>query len=98
VRRGDWSLCSATGWPEDESAQQLLCWCWQDTLVVVNWADAPAAAHVWLPWSDVGGRTWELRDLLSGAVFERAGDDVAASGLYVQLPPWGFHVLEWTPT
>jgi Alpha amylase, catalytic domain len=102
VRQGEWALCEATGWPKDPSCAQLLCWCWSDgdhrALVVVNDADAPAAALVHLPWGDVGGRTWQLRDLLRGDTFERDGDDVSASGLYVQLPAWGFHLLAWAPS
>ena len=80
LRRGEWALCEATGWPEDSSCEQL----WrgpgptteQRTLVVVNYADAPAAAMVHVPWDDLAGRTWRLDDLLGGAI--RAGDDVTS--------------------
>src|SRR5262249_34319641 len=66
VRRGSWQQCEATGWPGDASAEQLVAWSWDDgehrSLVVVNLADAPAAARVHVPWDDVGGRTWRLDD------------------------------------
>jgi hypothetical protein len=48
---------------------------------------------VHVPWDDLGGRSWELRDRLSGATFERGGDELAAEGLYVGVDPWGFHFL-----
>jgi hypothetical protein len=102
VRQGTWALCEATGWPDDQSAEQLLAWCWTDdrrrTLVVVNGADHPAAAMVHPPWTDLSARIWELHDLLSGDIFERDGTEVATSGLYVGLPPWGCHVLRWAPS
>ena len=102
VRRGDWQLCEASGWPEDPSYDQLARLVLDRTtssrsLVVVNLADAPAAAHVHLPWPDLAGRTWRLEDLLSGDVFERDGDETATAGLYVDLPPRGTHVMAWSP-
>jgi hypothetical protein len=101
VRRGDWAPCAATGWPDNTTCGQLLTWSWTDgdqrTLVVINDADAPAAAMVHPPWADLAGRAWHLDDLLSGERYERDGDDMATSGLFVALPERGFHVLRWTP-
>jgi hypothetical protein len=94
LRDGDWRLCAVTGWPDNDSWRQLVAWCWPCELVVVNLSDAPAQARVHLPWDDLGGRGWELRDRLSGATFERGGDELAAEGLYVGLEPWGFHFLQ----
>jgi hypothetical protein len=102
IRRGAWALADTSGWPDDRSSDQLLAWYWRDgeqrALVVVNHADGPAAARVLLPWDDLAGQSWQLEDRLSGAVFERDGTEVSAEGLYVQLPPWGTHVLTWSPT
>ena len=99
-RTGDaahWELCEASGWPEDSSYTQLLAWSWIDdeqrSLVVINFADAPAAAHIHPPWDDLAERTWRLDDLLSDQAFVRDGADLARDGLYVQLPPFGYHVL-----
>ncbi len=101
VRRGTWALCEATGWPDNQTCDQLLTWCWTEpdrrSLVVVNDAGRPATACVRVPWTDLRGRTWQLDDLLSGDRFERDGDEAASSGLFVALAPWGFHVLTWTP-
>jgi hypothetical protein len=102
VRRGAWELCDTSGWPDDHSHEQLLAWCWTDgehrALVVINHADAPAAARVHPPWDDLADETWRLEDQLSGEVFERDGTDVAAEGLFVRLPPWGCHVLTASPS
>ena len=61
--------------------------------MVVNLSDAPAQARVRLPWDDVAGRTWQLTDRLDGERFERAGDELAAEGLYVALDAWASNFL-----
>jgi hypothetical protein len=100
VRRGDWELCGASGWPSDQSCGQLLSWCWTDgehrALVVVNHGGAPASARIHVPWTDLTGDTWELHDLLSGETYERDGTELADAGLYVHLPQRGYHVFAWT--
>ena len=93
LRHGDWEQCDTTGWPDNDTCDQLLTWSWTAgttrSLVVVNDANNPATAMVRLPWTDLAGRTWQLDDLLNGDRYERDGDDVATSGLYVSLPPRG---------
>ena len=46
-----------------------------------------------LPWQDVAGRDWQLTDRLDGERFERAGDELAADGLYVALDAWASYFL-----
>ena len=41
-----------------------------------------------MPWEGVGGKTWRLSDALSGATYDREGDEMQSSGLYVELGPW----------
>ena len=101
VRRGDWAVCDATGWPDNATWFQLLAWSWTDSdrraLVVVNYAAHAASAMVQPGWPDMAGRTWRLDDLLTGDTYERDGDDMRANGLFVALPPWGAHVFACTP-
>jgi hypothetical protein len=97
LRRGDWKLCGASGWPSDASHSQILSWSWIDeekrSLIVINFADRPAAARIHPPWDDLAERTWRLHDVVSGDVFVRDGTEIATSGLFVQLTPWAFHVF-----
>jgi hypothetical protein len=100
-RRGHWYLLDTSGWSGDSSHEQLLAWSWTDSeqrsLIVINYADGPAAGRVHLRWDDIGQQVWQLADVLTGEVFVRDGTELAHSGLYVQLPPWGFHVLACAP-
>ncbi len=97
LRHGEWRLCETTGWPDNDSHRRLVAWCWstprQRNLVVVNLSDAPAQARVQLPWEELRGRSWRLSDRLGGQVFERAGDELAETGLYVGLDAWSSHFL-----
>lgn len=99
VCEGSWSLCERSGWPDNGSYLNLVSWCWQNPgrrwLIVVNLSDSPSQGLVRLPWGDLGGRTWRLKDAFTGEIYDRNGEELSWSGLYVELPPWGFHVLEW---
>jgi hypothetical protein len=95
---GRWSLCDRTGWPDNPSFQNLVAWSWLGTeeryLVVVNLSAQPAQARVQVHWADIGGATWQLLDELSGASYERDGDEMVSPGLYVELGPWKCHLFE----
>lgn len=99
-RDGQWSLCERTGWPDNQSCQNIVAWRWRNDeeryLIVVNLSDSSAQAQVMIGWDDITGPTWRLADLLSGAEFERSGDEISASGLYVDLAPWSYHFLRWS--
>jgi hypothetical protein len=46
-----------------------------------------------LPWTDLAGKSWRFKDLLTTEEFNRDGTELATEGLFVDLPPWGFHLL-----
>ncbi|MFC4064501.1 alpha-amylase family glycosyl hydrolase [Actinoplanes subglobosus] len=101
VRRGEWRLLDSHGWPDNPSHRDVVAWSWHEGatrhLVVVNFGDQPAQARITMPWPGLAGRSWELTDLLDGRVFDRDGDELAGEGLFVDLPPWGVHVLGVEP-
>ena len=99
VRRGDWRPLTPTGFPDNDTHRDLLAWTWTHAdarhLVVVNDSDRPARARLPLPWDDLKGRVCRATDLLTGAVYDRDGDELADCGLFVSLEGWGCHVLKW---
>ena len=101
-REGEWSLCERTGWPDNASFQNLIAWNWvkddQRYLIVVNLSDVPSQAKVRVRWPDVGGGTWTLNDVASGATYERDGDEMLSPGFYVELSPWKYHFFECVRT
>ena len=99
-RQGQWELCERRGWPDNSSYQNIVAWHWSNErdryLIVVNLSDRPAQAHVHLALNDYAGQGWTLIDKLSGATYERSGNELSASGLYVNLGPWNSHFLTVT--
>ena len=97
----DWKLCERSGWPDNSSFENIVAWSWaspeQRYLVIVNLSPRSAQAQVHLPWSDLGGRVFHLEDQLSGARFDRDGNQMQSPGLYVDLGPWNYHVLQCKP-
>lgn len=98
LRNAQWSLCNRTGWPDNQSYLGLLAWCWRGPtdrfLIVVNLSNTSAQGRIQIPWEELKGRSWLLGDLTSGALYPRSGDEMLGPGLYVDLPPWGFHLFE----
>ena len=98
-RDGDWAHCETYGWPDNESFRRLVAWRWagsgRNHLIVVNLADTSSQGRVRMPGLSLAGRTWRLTDLMSRDVFERDGGEMTDPGLFVDLPPWGFHFFEF---
>ena len=96
---GEWLLCECSGWPDNSSDMNLVAWCWSQKesyhLVVVNLSENQSQARIHLPRNDLAARTWQLIDLMSGDVFQRDGDEIHKSGLYVDLHAWKFYFLSF---
>lgn len=90
-REGTWTLCNSTG------SRDLLAWSWRRDqewcLVAVNLGENRVYGRVMLPWDDLAGKMWRLRDALSGTAYERNGDELQTSGLYVELEAGQSHLL-----
>ena len=98
LRNGDWRLCESSGWPDNQSYQNLVAWWWakdeERYLVVVNFSEGSAQARVHGPWGELSGKTVRLDDGLSGKSYDRSGDEMHEAGLYVELEPWQCHLFQ----
>lgn len=97
MRGGVWRLLDTSGWPDNDSHTGLVAWCWdagdRRHVVVVNLSARPAQARVHLPWPELRGGTAVLVGVVDDVRFLRDGTDLADSGLFVDLEPWGWHVF-----
>jgi hypothetical protein len=95
---GAWSLCERSGWPDNFSFRNLVAWSWvkdnDRRLIVVNLNDSASQARVQVPWREERGATLRLIDILSDASYDREWAEIAASGLHVELGPWGYCFLQ----
>jgi Alpha amylase, catalytic domain len=97
-RNGEWRLCERSGWPDNQSCQNIFTWCWAKNeeryLIVVNFREEVAQACVHVPWDDLRGKKWCLNDVLSGESYDRDGSEMRNVGLHIDLGPWKYHVFQ----
>jgi len=102
LREGEWLLCDTAGWEDNGTHRDLIAWCWrrheERTLVVVNHSDRESQGRVMMPWGELKGRTWILKDLLNDGEFARDGDEMIDPGLCVNLKPYCFHAFRFSLT
>ena len=100
---GGWQLLGVrAAWEGNPSHDAFVVFAWSGPgelrrLVAVNYGGHQSQCYVGMPWSDLAGRTWCLSDRLGPAKYERKGADLAARGLYLNMPAWGYHVFEVGP-
>jgi hypothetical protein len=96
-KKGDWHLCERIGWPDNQSHLNLVAWYVHSEqtchLIVVNLSDSRSQGRIQLPVETHDGRTVRMTDAISGTHYERSVDEITDAGLYVELDPWGYHVL-----
>jgi hypothetical protein len=63
-------------------------------LIAVNYASHQSQCYVRLPFPGFEGRTVHLQDCLSETSYDVQGADLLGRGLYLDLPPWGYHVFD----
>ena len=102
VRDGQWQMLECRpAWDGNWTWDAFIAFAWQGPerrrmLVVANYAGNQGQCHVRLPFDDLIGRPVRLQDGMSSAVYDRNGDDLVLPGLYLDMPPWGYHVFNVT--
>jgi hypothetical protein len=74
-------------WHEKES---------QRILVVVNYADNRGQCYLRIPFEDLNGQNIRLTDLMHEIRYDRSGGELISTGLYLDLPEWGYHVFKFS--
>ncbi len=99
---GQWRLCEVEGWLDNRSCENLVAWCWRSgeerRLVIVNLSAQASQGRLRVPWDELAGGRWRLDDALGGDSYLRDGDEMRGPGIYVSLPPWGYHLFVCTLT
>jgi hypothetical protein len=102
VRQGQWQLLECMpAWEGNWSWDCFLAYAWQGPggerlLVTVNYAPNQSQCNVRLPFNDLGGGTWQLKDLFGDAAYAWNGSDLQSRGLYLDEPPWRASVFAMT--
>ncbi|MBI2859216.1 MAG: alpha-amylase [Chloroflexi bacterium] len=95
---GKWQMLEmAPAWTGNESHHNVLVWWWvlgeQARIIVVNYSAQQSQGWLKPPmtWSD--GSSVFFLDELTGIVYNRSPAELAEKGLYIDLPPWGAHIM-----
>jgi hypothetical protein len=100
--QGDWQLPEArAAWDGNGTWDGFIGFAWHvpnqtGLIVAVNYAPNQGQCYLAIPPDQVKGNNVRLQDLMSSAVYDRDGDEVASRGLFLDLPPWGYNVFEMT--
>jgi hypothetical protein len=98
-RHGKWQLLDCTpAWQGNNSCDAFIAYGWEGSddgqaLVVVNYSVHFSQCYVRLPFSNLTGRQWQLRDLIGEAQYERNGSALQSQGLFLDVAPWQYHVF-----
>ena len=98
--QGSWQLLSPQpAWENNSSHEACIAYAWtgepkERILVVVNYADQPGQCALVLPFEELVGKQVFLKDDFGGTEYERPGDELISSGLYLDLPAWGIHLFK----
>jgi hypothetical protein len=98
VRDGGWRLLpTRPAWSGNPTSEKFIAGLWETgdrrLLTVVNFGDTQAQCYVPLEVPGLRGRQVTLTDTLSEARYQRDGNSLNDSGLYLDLPPWGRHAF-----
>jgi alpha amylase-like protein len=97
---GEWKLLEVTS-AGDSTSENLVAYQWRSNdalkLVVANLAGAVSQARVHIPSGFSSALHYKFLDQLHDVAYDRAGAEIAASGLYVRLDPFRAHIFSVTP-
>jgi len=100
LRNGQWQLLECRpAWEGNWTSDSFLSFAWsgkggEKQLVLVNYSDHQSQCYLSIPWNDLGGRKWQLRDQMGTDTYEKRGDDLVTHGLYVDIAAWAYHVFD----
>lgn len=100
--QGQWQLLEcAAAWDGNGTWDNFICFAWHGSdphpiVVVVNYGSTQGQCYLRIPFEELAGKQVDLCDLMGPSVYPRPGDELLNRGLYLDLPPWGYHVFELT--
>jgi hypothetical protein len=100
VRDSGWQLLEcAPAWKGNWTADCFIAFSWQAAgeqplIVAVNYAPNQSQCLIRLGFDGLADRQWRLQELFGARHYIRDGSELQTRGLYVDLAPWHYHLLE----
>lgn len=93
-------LVPQRAWPDNPTAAMMIVVQWSNAdgfeLVVVNVAPHPAQCRIYPTVPTLAHHTWQLVDRLGNERWVREGGEMAAQGLFLDLPARGAQLFQFT--
>ncbi len=98
LRKGSWQLVEGSpAWEGNWTHDCFIAFAWEGEgeklLVVVNYAPHQSQCLLRLPFKDLNHQQWQLQDLFGGTTWQRPGDELQSTGLYLDEGPWAYYVF-----
>src|SRR5262249_8692076 len=99
-RDGQWSLIEPQlAWDGNPTWADFLAYALRGrdggcSVIVVNYGDHQGQCYLRLPFREFAGTRVRLMDEMGSEVYERAGDDLVGSGLYIDLQGWRYNLFQ----
>lgn len=99
VRNGSWQQLECVPvWEGNRTNSGFIGFGWSmldgDRLIaVVNYSPLRSQCYLKLPGAELVQNQWQLSDLMHEMTYMRDGDDLTHRGLFLDLPPWEYHVF-----
>jgi glycosidase len=96
--RGQWQLCDPLeAWPGNPSHNAIIVYAWmakaQRRLIAINLADTRSQCYVRLDRLNLAAGAWRFHDEMGPDSYVRTSGDLAAKGLYLDMPGYGYHIF-----
>ena len=94
VRDGQWRLLECVpAWEGNWTWDCFVAFAWEGhdgerLLVAVNFAPNQSQCYARLPFANLPSRGWQLRDQMGSVTYDRNGDELQSTGLYLDMKPW----------
>ncbi|HEY7698194.1 MAG TPA: alpha-amylase, partial [Vicinamibacteria bacterium] len=102
LRDGRWRLLECVpAWEGNGTFDGFIAYAWEGQnrerlLIAVNYAGQQGQCYLRLPFPDLAGLEVHLEDRMGPARYDRQGNDLVSQGLYLDMPPWSYHVFQQT--
>ena len=103
VGKGNGALLKPSpAWADNPSAQNFVIVQWQSAqpdfdLVVVNLAPHPSQCYAPLEIDGLAEHNWQMTNLLGDEQYQRNGEDLTRTGLYLDVPEHGAQLFHFQP-
>ncbi len=102
-KNGRWQLIEpVSAWNGNGSWDNFIAYTWESAegnrkLIVVNYSAYASQCYLKLPFIDLPGKQWRLKDELGNFEYDRDGSELSSRGLYIAIAGWQYHMFDIQP-